>query len=86
MCNQPNFQRLIIDDCSPAPDTAEVLQNVACLEERIKVLRAEKNGGAGLARNIGIQKANHLIQQVPFFFIPCSKVFHVCGKTRSVDF
>lgn len=52
-----DWELIIIDDCSPAPETAKVLQKVKCLDERIKVLRAEQNGGAGLARNIGIKEA-----------------------------
>ena len=52
-----DWELIIVDDCSPAPETAKVLQKVKCLDERIKVLRAEQNGGAGLARNIGIREA-----------------------------
>ena len=52
-----DWELIIIDDCSPAPETAEVLRKVKGMDERIKVLRAEKNGGAGLARNIGIKEA-----------------------------
>lgn len=52
-----DWELLIVDDCSSTPDTEEVLQNVKRMDERIKVLRAEKNGGAGMARNIGIKEA-----------------------------
>lgn len=52
-----DWELIIVDDCSPAPDTAEVLKGVAAMDARIKVMRAEKNGGAGLARNIGIKAA-----------------------------
>ena len=52
-----DWELIIVDDCSPAPDTKVVLNSVSALDERIKVLRAEKNGGAGLARNIGIKEA-----------------------------
>ena len=52
-----DWELIIIDDCSPAPETAEVLRSVARMDSRIKVIRAEKNGGAGVARNIGIKIA-----------------------------
>lgn len=53
----PDWELIIVDDCSPAPETAEVLENVKSMDDRVKVIRAEKNGGAGLARNIGIEAA-----------------------------
>lgn len=52
-----DWELIIVDDCSPAPDTEEVLVGVTAMDARIKVMRAEKNGGAGLARNIGIKAA-----------------------------
>ena len=52
-----DWELIVIDDCSPAPETAEVLRSVARMDSRIKVIRAEKNGGAGVARNIGIKIA-----------------------------
>lgn len=52
-----DWELLIVDDCSPAPETAEVLLNVASMDSRIRVICAEKNGGAGVARNIGIAAA-----------------------------
>lgn len=52
-----DWELIIVDDCSSAPETAEVLTQVSRMDERIKVLHAEKNGGAGLARNIGIEAA-----------------------------
>ena len=52
-----DWELIIVDDCSPAPETAEVLAHVAASDSRIKVLKAEKNGGAGAARNIGIEAA-----------------------------
>ena len=48
-----DWELIIVDDCSPAPETAEVLNQVKNMDSRIKVIRAEKNGGAGLARKIG---------------------------------
>lgn len=52
-----DWELIIVDDCSTAPDTADVLKKVATFDERIKVMRAERNGGAGIARNIGIEAA-----------------------------
>ena len=52
-----DWELIIIDDCSPAPETVEVLKKVAALDCRIRVLKAETNGGAGATRNIGIKAA-----------------------------
>ena len=52
-----DWELIIVDDCSSAPETADVLATVKSMDDRIKVLRAVKNGGAGLARNIGINAA-----------------------------
>ena len=52
-----DWELIIVDDCSSAPETAEVLKTIADLDTRIKVLKAEKNGGAGITRNIGIKAA-----------------------------
>lgn len=52
-----DWELIIVDDCSPAPETPDVLEKISALDERIKVLKTEKNGGAGLARNVGIEVA-----------------------------
>lgn len=52
-----DWELIIVDDCSTAYDTAEVLKIVSDMDVRIKVMRTEKNGGAGLARNVGIRAA-----------------------------
>lgn len=52
-----NWELIIVDDCSPAPETEYVLKNVQALDERIRVLRSIVNGGAGAARNIAIKEA-----------------------------
>lgn len=52
-----DWELIIVDDCSPALGTGDVLNGIATLDERIKVIMAERNGGAGLARNIGINAA-----------------------------
>lgn len=53
-----DWELIIVDDCSTDPETSAVLNDIKALDERVKVVRAEKNGGAGLARNIGIKAAN----------------------------
>jgi teichuronic acid biosynthesis glycosyltransferase TuaG len=53
-----DWELIIVDDCSPAPETAEVLQEVESMDSRIKVIEAEVNGGAGAARNLGISAAH----------------------------
>lgn len=51
------WELIIVDDCSPAPETPDVLKKISALDGRIKVLKTEINGGAGLARNVGIEAA-----------------------------
>lgn len=51
------WELIIVDDCSPDPDTSDVLKKISTLDERIRVLKTEKNGGAGVARNVGIKEA-----------------------------
>ena len=53
----PDWELIIVDDCSSAPETPKVLQEVETMDERIKVLRTTVNGGAGAARNVGIKAA-----------------------------
>lgn len=57
--NQTNkdWELIIVDDCSPAPETSKVLQEVEGMDERIRVLKTYTNGGAGAARNIAINEA-----------------------------
>lgn len=52
-----DWELIIVDDCSPAAGTAEVLKAVEARDSRIKVLKTEWNGGAGLARNVAIKEA-----------------------------
>lgn len=52
-----DWELIIVDDCSPALETVEVLKSVKAMDERIHVFKAKVNGGAGLARNIGIEAA-----------------------------
>ncbi len=52
-----DWELLIVNDCSPNQATTSTLNEIAAMDDRIKILNAEKNGGAGLARNIGIKAA-----------------------------
>lgn len=52
-----DWELIIVDDCSTAPETMEVLNEVKAMDMRIRVLRAKVNGGAGAARNIAIAEA-----------------------------
>lgn len=52
-----SWELIIVDDCSPAPGTNDILKSIAAMDSRIKILKTKKNGGAGLARNIGIEAA-----------------------------
>lgn len=52
-----DWELIIVDDCSTDQETASVLKEVASQDSRIKVLHTEKNGGAGVARNLGIKVA-----------------------------
>lgn len=52
-----NWELIIINDCSTATDTDFVLHSIESLDNRIKILKTNKNGGAGVARNVGIEYA-----------------------------
>lgn len=51
------WELIIVDDCSPATDTEQVLKSVAEMDARIRIMKTPKNGGAGVARNVGIEAA-----------------------------
>lgn len=53
-----DWELIIVDDCSTAPETKDILKRVAEKDNRITILKTEKNGGAGAARNVGIEVAN----------------------------
>lgn len=53
-----DWELIIVDDCSPAPETDHILKEVKAMDERIRILRAKVNGGAGAARNIAIDEAH----------------------------
>lgn len=52
-----NLQIIVIDDCSPNPRSCAVVEECARLDPRIELVRMEKNGGAYIARNRGLDLA-----------------------------
>ncbi|MBO4840470.1 MAG: glycosyltransferase family 2 protein [Bacteroidaceae bacterium] len=52
-----DWELFIVDDCSTAPETKDILTKIAKKDSRITILKTEKNGGAGVARNVGIEAA-----------------------------
>lgn len=52
----PNWELIIVDDCS-TDNTEFVISELIKAEKRIKYIRQKKNGGAGIARNKGIELA-----------------------------
>lgn len=52
-----NWELIIVDDCSPDKKTKEILKAIQSMDSRIKILKTKKNGGAGVARNVGINFA-----------------------------
>jgi len=53
-----DWELIIVDDCSTDKDSVKLLYQVSSKDERITVLKTEKNMGAGLARNLGIEYAH----------------------------
>lgn len=51
-----NLEVLLIDDCSPDTDPA-VLDALAAQDDRIRLIRMERNGGTYRARNAGLRAA-----------------------------
>ena len=51
-----NLEILVLDDCSP-DDTAAVVEAHAARDPRIRLVRMERNGGAYVARNRGLDLA-----------------------------
>ncbi|HHD2971041.1 glycosyltransferase [Clostridium perfringens] len=52
-----NWEMIIIDDCS-SDNTESIVNRYVELDKRIKFFKLEKNSGAAIARNLGINKAN----------------------------
>lgn len=51
-----DLELLVVDDASP-PEYEEVLDEVAALDERVRLLRAPVNGGTYLVRNLALDHA-----------------------------
>ncbi|MEJ4087309.1 glycosyltransferase family 2 protein [Galbibacter orientalis] len=51
-----NYEHILIDDCS-SDSSVEMIENYAKIDNRIKLIRLDKNSGAGVARNTGIKAA-----------------------------
>ncbi|MFN3525824.1 MAG: glycosyltransferase [Paracoccus sp. (in: a-proteobacteria)] len=52
-----NLEILVLDDCSPSPDTCRVTEEFAARDPRIRLIRMEQNAGAYVARNRGLDEA-----------------------------
>lgn len=52
-----NLEIIVLDDCSPTPDTVRVAEEFAARDPRIQVVQMEQNGGAYVARNRGLDMA-----------------------------
>lgn len=51
-----NYEVIFVDDCSK-DNSFEIMQNMAVEYSNFKVYQPDKNGGPGLARNLGLQHA-----------------------------
>src|SRR5262245_38190413 len=51
-----NWEAIVVDDGS-TDDTVEIVTDLAQLDNRIRVIRQDKNRGAQAARNVGIRAA-----------------------------
>ncbi|MFN3526969.1 MAG: glycosyltransferase family 2 protein, partial [Paracoccus sp. (in: a-proteobacteria)] len=51
-----NLEILVLDDCSPSPDTCRVAEEFAARDPRIRLIRMEQNAGAYVARNRGLDE------------------------------
>lgn len=52
-----DWELIIINDCSTSPNSIELLNKIKTIDNRIKIIHTQRNGGAGTARNIGIRAA-----------------------------
>lgn len=52
----PHWELFVIDDCSQ-DNTFSIVQSLAQQDNRITLLRTERNSGSGIARNMGIRMA-----------------------------
>lgn len=52
----PNWEMLIAEDCSP-DTTREVVERWTRVDQRIKLIKLDRNGGPALARNAALERA-----------------------------
>lgn len=52
-----NWEMIIVDDCS-SDNTIQIVEDIQNTEHRIILIKSDKNSGAGVARNKGIERAN----------------------------
>jgi len=52
-----NLEILVIDDCSPTSAMADIMESFAAADHRIRLIRLNTNGGAYVARNVGLEEA-----------------------------
>ncbi|MBR5645807.1 MAG: glycosyltransferase family 2 protein [Treponema sp.] len=53
---EKDIEIIFVDDCSP-DDSSQIISRYAKKDKRIKLLKMEKNGGQGAARNLGRDNA-----------------------------
>ena len=54
-----DFEAIVVDDCSTDNSVAEVEKFLPKLNDRLKLIKLNKNsGGVGIPRNVGIQLAH----------------------------
>lgn len=51
-----DLEHILVDDCS-TDDSVQIIEDYAKKDNRIKLIRLQKNGGAGVARNTAIEAA-----------------------------
>lgn len=52
----PDFELIAVDDCS-TDESAEILRRYRALDDRVRVFSTARNGGPGVARNVGLGHA-----------------------------
>ena len=53
----PDWELILADDCSPAPETRAVLEQYVGIDDRIQVLFLPQNGGISAATNAALEQA-----------------------------
>ena len=54
----PDWELIIVDDCSTDSSTSQVLSTMQAMDSRIRTAKTERNCGAGATRNVGIKLAS----------------------------